>query len=127
MMLRRLFVIAMVLSNTMSVLRADSPAVTAPETQLIDTLTLDPFYTKHVSANGFPILSSAKVSDAALHEVAYLNNQMLNGREDIQLALNDSKTRFAIMAPSEFISRQSLAVHPTGTSHRLTPPLRLGS
>lgn len=38
----------------------------------------------------------------ALQEAAYLVDHMLKGREDIRIALIDSKTRFAIMAPDAF-------------------------
>ena len=42
-----------------------------------EDLGLDPFYTKYVSAHGLPIVGSAKVSDNALREAAYLVDQML--------------------------------------------------
>ncbi|MEO8497553.1 MAG: hypothetical protein ABI614_20995 [Planctomycetota bacterium] len=93
---------AMIAAWMGSALHAESPTVSSPTTQVVEKLKLDPFYAKHVSANGFPILSSSKVSDAALQEAAYLIDQMLIGREDIRLALIDSKTRFAVMAPDEF-------------------------
>jgi len=101
-MLRESIFIVLVASLTMPVVRAESPSVSTPANQLVDKLELDPFYAKHVSANGFPILGSVKVSDAALHEAAYLIDQMLKGREDIRAALIDSKTRFDVMAPDEF-------------------------
>ena len=50
----------------------------------------------------FAILSSSNVSDASLFEAAYLIEQMLKGRDDIRLALIESKTRLAVMAPDEF-------------------------
>ncbi|MBT4694030.1 MAG: hypothetical protein HOB73_11860, partial [Planctomycetaceae bacterium] len=40
-------------------------------------LGFDPFYKKHVSANGFPIIGSDRVDDYALREAAYLVNMML--------------------------------------------------
>ncbi len=101
-MLRQLAIFALFAGFPMSAVQAESPSVSAPSDQLVEEFQLAPFYTKHVSAHGFPVLSSAKVSDAALHETAYLIDQMLKGREDIRQALIDSKTRFAVMAPDEF-------------------------
>ena len=62
---------------------------------------LSPFYKKYVSVQGFPVVGSAKVSDAAMREAAYLINQMLINRDDVRKALIENKVRFAIMAPSE--------------------------
>ncbi len=44
---------------------------------------LDAFYQKHLAVNGFSILGSEKVSDAALQEAAWILRQMLDGRGDI--------------------------------------------
>jgi len=46
------------------------------------SLGLGPFYTKYVSAHGLPVVGSAKVSDFALREAAYLVDQMLGHRPD---------------------------------------------
>jgi Xaa-Pro aminopeptidase len=73
------------------------PQVTAPPKEL----SLDPFYTKYVSAHGLPIVGSAKVSDFALREAAYLVDQMLAHRSDIRDALIKNKIRVAVMAYSE--------------------------
>lgn len=62
---------------------------------------LSPFYKKHVSVRGFPVLGSAKVSDFALLEAAYLIDKMLACRADILAALVKNKVRFAVMAYSE--------------------------
>lgn len=62
---------------------------------------LDPFYKKHVSACGLPVVGSGKVSDYALKEAAYLINQMLSNRPDIRAALIKNKVRCAVMAHSE--------------------------
>lgn len=101
-MLRECMYVIFVASLMNLTLRAEPPSVASPPNQLVERLQLTPFYGKHRSANGFPILSSSKVSDAALHEAAYLIDQMLEGREDIRVALIESKTRFAVMAPDEF-------------------------
>src|SRR5256885_9083988 len=77
--------------------RPDRFAVTAPPADW----KLAPFYKKHVSAGGLPVLGSAKVSDHSLREAAYLITQMLAERPDILQALIKNKVRFAVMAPTE--------------------------
>src|SRR5205085_762164 len=68
---------------------------------LVQKLKLAPFYKKHLDVDGFPILSSGKVSDEALLEAAFLIRSMLQHRPDILQALIKSKVRFAVMAPTE--------------------------
>src|SRR5205823_2033821 len=55
---------------------------------------LAPFYKKHVSAGGLPVVGSEKVSDFALREAAYLIGQMLAERPDLLQALIKNKVRF---------------------------------
>ncbi len=76
--------------------------VTAPPDEVVERWQLKPFYEKHVSANGFPVIGSGQVSDAALLEAAHLIDHMLAGREDVRIALIQSRTRFVVMAPHEF-------------------------
>jgi hypothetical protein len=59
------------------------------------------FYEKHVAVKGFPIVSSAKVSDEALLEAAYILQQMLARRDDVWKPLIDMKIRLAVMSPTE--------------------------
>jgi hypothetical protein len=59
------------------------------------------FYKKHVDYKGFSILSSAKVSDAALVEARYLIDKLLCDREDILQAMIKRGCRFMVMAPTE--------------------------
>ena len=85
---------------------AESPEVSrqrvaAPPEALVQSLGLAPFYRKHVDVGGFPVLGSAKASDFALLEAAYLIERMLQQRPDVRRALMASKTRFAVMAPQE--------------------------
>jgi alpha-glucosidase len=80
---------------------ADPQKVTEVPQDLRESLKLDPFYQKYTSANGLPVLSSAKVSDAGLIEAAYLISQMLADREDILKALIKARARFVVMAPTE--------------------------
>ena len=72
--------------------------VTAPPAEL----KLDPFYAKYVSANGYPVVASAKVDDHALLEAAYLINMMLAKRPDVRDAMIASGSRMVIMAYNEF-------------------------
>ena len=77
------------------------PQVVRVPAELRESLKLDPFYEKYTHYKGYPILSSAKVSDAALLEARYLVSQMLAGRDDLLQALNKMRCRFTVMAPSE--------------------------
>jgi hypothetical protein len=76
---------------------AESP-VAGPPAQL----QLSPFYQKHISANGYPIVSSEKVSDYALKEAAYLVNMMLAKRADVREAMIAGGSRLVVMAHDEF-------------------------
>ena len=72
-----------------------------PPSALVQSLKLTPFYRKHVDVDGFPVLASAKASDFALLEAAYLIDRLLAHRPEIREALIASKTRFAVMAADE--------------------------
>ena len=76
---------------------ADIPVTAPPE-----ELELPPFYQKYVSANGYPIVGSAKVNDYAMKEAAYLANMMLAKRPDVKQAMIDGGSRLVVMAHSEF-------------------------
>ena len=60
-----------------------------------------PFLHQVCERHGLPIVGSAKVSDHALREAAYLVDQMLAHRPEIRDALMKSKVRVAVMAYSE--------------------------
>ncbi|MEI7953679.1 MAG: zinc-dependent peptidase [Verrucomicrobiota bacterium] len=60
------------------------------------------FYTQSLSANGFPIVGSAKVNPYALKEAAYLVNQMLDKRPDVRDAMIKSGARLCVMAYNEY-------------------------
>ena len=75
--------------------------VTAVPQELRDALKLAPFYTKYTDAGGLPVLSSEKVSDAALLEAVDIVNHMLDGRDDIRRAIIKNKVRLAVMAPDQ--------------------------
>jgi alpha-glucosidase len=81
------------------------PAVTAlpgpVPAALRQALRLSAFYQKYLDAQGLPVLSSDKVSDAALQEAAEIANAMLGMRDDIRRALIRNRLRIAVMAPTE--------------------------
>lgn len=64
-------------------------------------LRLAPFYARHVSAGGLPVVGSAQVSDAALLEAARIAGRMLAHRPDLLAALRAARVRVAVMAASE--------------------------
>ena len=66
------------------------------------TFELDEFYQKHIDVGGLPIVGSAKVTDAALREAAWIVNQLLGDRPDILKAMADNNTRLAVMAYNEY-------------------------
>ena len=80
-----------------SLVQAEFP-VTAPPKDM----KLSPFYKKHVSANGYPIVASGKVNDYALKEAAFLVNMMLAKRPDVKKAMIKGGSRLVVMAHSEF-------------------------
>ena len=81
-----------------SPLMAGEYEVTAPP----KSMKLDPFYQKYIEADGYPIVSSAKVNDYALKEAAYLVNLMLAERPDVRKAMIVSGSRMVVMAHDEY-------------------------
>lgn len=79
----------------------DGPKVGPVPEKLRAEWKLSPFYRKHLDLKGFPVLSSDRVSDAALGEAGYLIEQMLRDREDVRRALIRNKVRFVVMSPKE--------------------------
>ena len=63
--------------------------------------TLDPFYRRHVVADGLLIVSSEKVSEYALREVAHLAQRMLANRPDVREKLVERKMYVCVMAYDE--------------------------
>ena len=66
---------------------------------------LDPFYTKHVSAGGIPVVASEKVCDHALFEAAWIIDQMLRERPDVRETIIKNRVRCAVMAVSELTTQ----------------------
>lgn len=76
--------------------------VGAVTTTVRETFQLDPFYQKFLSVGGLPVVGSAKVSDAALREAAWIVQHVLEGRPDLLKAMADNRTRLAVMAWNEY-------------------------
>lgn len=62
---------------------------------------LDRFYQKQIDAGGILVVGSAKVSDHALAEAAWIVGRMLEGRQDLVAAMRGNRVRAAVMAASE--------------------------
>ncbi len=98
-----LVVVALVLSPSCRV-AATVPDVGPVPASLHAARELDPFYQKHTSVAGFPILGSERVSDAALRESAWIVRHMLEGRDDILVALTENDVHLTVMAYDEYTS-----------------------
>lgn len=81
---------------------AQEEPIGSPPDAVVQALSLSPFYKRHLSVEGFSIVSSDKVPEAALREAAWIIRQMLGKRTDILHALTENKVRYAIMAHDEF-------------------------
>ena len=64
------------------------------------------FYTQQTTANGFPIVASAKVNPFALKEAAYLVDLLLAKRPDVREAMIQSGSRLCVIAWNEFTTDQ---------------------
>lgn len=69
-----------------------------------DSLDLDPFYTKYVSAGGIPIVSSPRVADEALRDARAMIADMLAYRPDLAGVLEREGYQVAILAEEEAIT-----------------------
>ncbi len=90
--------LALVFSCLASFALADELTVTARPADS----KIPEFYSKYLSANGYPIIASKNVSDFALKEAGYLVNQMLAHRPDVREAMIKSGSRLCIIAHNEF-------------------------
>jgi alpha-glucosidase len=101
-MIRNATILVAALLSANAARAQDEPKVTEIPDAIIKKFSLDTeFYKKHLDYKGFSILSSAKVSDAALFEARYLIDKLLGGREDILKAMIKRGCRFMVMAPTE--------------------------
>jgi hypothetical protein len=98
--------------------------VTAPP----PALELDPFYKKYVDALGIPIVTSARVPDAALLAARDIVQFMLANRPDLRKELIRKKWKVAIMAVDEetydIPEHRKFRLLPTIEDERLTPEQR---
>ncbi|MEC8161726.1 MAG: hypothetical protein VX111_11355 [Planctomycetota bacterium] len=92
-----LFAVIFALSHQPSIGDETMKVVAPPE-----ELKLPAFYKKYVSANGYPIVASEKVSDFSLKEAAHLVNKMLAERPDVRKAMIESGSRMIVMGYREF-------------------------
>jgi hypothetical protein len=75
--------------------------VTAVPESVRSRLSLDPFYEKHVDANGLSVLASGEPADESLILACELLNNMMSKRDDVRLELIRRKARFAIIGKNE--------------------------
>jgi hypothetical protein len=74
----------------------EAPIVVPPA-----SLGLDPFYAKYLDADGIPIVSSGKASDAAVRVACRIARQMLSFRVDVRTQMVAHHARIAVMARTE--------------------------
>lgn len=80
---------------------AGSEPAAHPITAPPPSLELDPFYKKHLSCRGLPVLSSERVADRALMRACELIDRMVADREDVRKAMIQSGVRFVIIGATE--------------------------
>ena len=81
------------------------PKLAPPPASEIKRLGLDKkFYEKYINA-GLPVISSRKVSDAALREAKYLIGKMLGHRPEFIKSLNKRDVRIVVMAYNEYTTQ----------------------
>lgn len=102
--------------------------VTAPPPEIVERFKLDTtYYKKYADANGYPILASAKVTDAAVAIVRDQVNYMLGSRPDVRDTMIAHGGRIVVMAETEYtmtIPEQRRWVVPKYLDPRLTPQER---
>ncbi|MBL9135337.1 MAG: peptidylprolyl isomerase [Verrucomicrobiales bacterium] len=101
-LLRVAAVTAVALWLTVSANAQNAARVQSISPELRQRLGLRDFYQKSTQVNGFPILGSAKVSDFALLEAAWIVEQMMSHRPDVLKTLATNKVRLAVMAATEY-------------------------
>ncbi len=105
-----------------------SYVVTAPPPAIVERFKLDTtYYRKYADANGYPILASAKVADAAVAIVRDQVTYMLGSRPDLRDTMVAHGGRVVIMAETEYtvdIPEQRGWTVPKYLDPRLTPQER---
>jgi hypothetical protein len=87
-------------------LAAELPAVATAKVRRLSASDrqrygIDPFYEKCLISDELRVVSSERVSDAALLEAAYLVNSMLAENRAVLQVFVASGTRLVVMAPTE--------------------------
>lgn len=88
--------------------------VTAPPAAIVERFKLDTsFYRKHADANGYPVLASVRVPDAALAIVRDQINYLLAHRPDVRDTMIARGGRVVVMAEIEIrpAAHQSRPIH----------------
>lgn len=102
--------------------------VTAPPPEIVERFKLDTsFYKKYADANGYPILASATVTDAAVAIVRDQVTYMLGNRPDVRDTMIAHGGRVVVMAETEYtmdVPEQRNWVVPKYLDPRLTPQER---
>ena len=97
----RLIIALILFGQLVGVASASADVVIAPPPEIVARLSLSPIYSKCVMVEGLPVVGSAKVSDYALLEAAYLIRKEIGHRPEILRAMAKNGVRFAVMAPTE--------------------------
>lgn len=79
--------------------------VEAVTLELVKQLNLDPFYQRHLSARGLPIVSSVLVNDGPFLEAARIMDGFFSNREDLRAELAELGIRVVILASAEVPSQ----------------------
>ena len=102
--------------------------VTAPPHDIVERFKLDTtYYKKYADANGYPILASSKVSDAAVAIVRDQVTFMLGNRPEIRDTMIAHGGRVVVMAETEYtmdVPEQRRWTVPKYLDPRLTPQER---
>lgn len=72
-----------------------------PTPEVREDFNLAPHYRKALLVEGFPVVASEKVHDAAIEEAAHTIRKMLENRPDVLAKLAENRIRLGIMAVDE--------------------------
>lgn len=78
-----------------------SAALGPPPAELVRALGLSTVYARWLDVETLPVLGTAKTSDFALREAAYLVRKMIGHRPDVLRAMAAARVRLVVMAPTE--------------------------
>jgi len=81
---------------------AQGPTVGSVPEEVRSKWKLDPFYQKFTAVGELPVVGSARVSDPALREAAYILSHMLAHRPELIHALATNSVRVVVMAHDEY-------------------------